>query len=247
MKNNCATIKNFLKTALLPVGETMYIWGGGWNEEENKAGKDTLRIGKNPQWHEFFKAQTADYNFKDHLYKHGFGLDCSGYVGWVMYNFIKTAYGNARSDGYVFRAGDQAKRFAEFGFGSYTRADSVTDFKAGDIMSSPEHVYITIGECPDGSVVLLHSSPPGVQLCGTYSKSGIRFSQASYLARTYMGTHFGNWYKKFGCRIKDTSYLKQYSQFRWDTTRIISDPDKLREKSAADVLRCILPDKTARP
>ena len=27
-----STIKNFLKTAAAPVGTTLYIWGGGWNE-----------------------------------------------------------------------------------------------------------------------------------------------------------------------------------------------------------------------
>ena len=29
-KNSTSTIKNFLTTALAPVGSTMYIWGGGW-------------------------------------------------------------------------------------------------------------------------------------------------------------------------------------------------------------------------
>ena len=27
------TLENLLKTALLPIGKTMYIYGGGWNEK----------------------------------------------------------------------------------------------------------------------------------------------------------------------------------------------------------------------
>ena len=33
-KNSTSTIKNFLTTALAPVGSTMYIWGGGWNKAD---------------------------------------------------------------------------------------------------------------------------------------------------------------------------------------------------------------------
>ncbi|MFR8999502.1 MAG: hypothetical protein ACLVIY_02750 [Anaerobutyricum soehngenii] len=34
-------------------------------------------------------------------------------------------------------------------------------------MSSSTHVYIVVGSCQDGSVVLVHSSPAGVRLSGT--------------------------------------------------------------------------------
>ena len=32
------SLYHFLKTALQPVGRTVYIWGGGWNEEDTAAG-----------------------------------------------------------------------------------------------------------------------------------------------------------------------------------------------------------------
>ena len=32
------TLENLLKTALLPIGKTMYIYGGGWNEKDTGAG-----------------------------------------------------------------------------------------------------------------------------------------------------------------------------------------------------------------
>ena len=31
------TVQNFLATSLEPVGNTLYIWGGGWNEEDTGA------------------------------------------------------------------------------------------------------------------------------------------------------------------------------------------------------------------
>ena len=39
-----STLRNLLKTAMAPVGSTMYIWGGGWNKADNGAGADGLRI-----------------------------------------------------------------------------------------------------------------------------------------------------------------------------------------------------------
>lgn len=35
-----STIKNFLRTAMAPVGSTMYVWGGGWNKADTGAGTD---------------------------------------------------------------------------------------------------------------------------------------------------------------------------------------------------------------
>lgn len=231
-----ATVKGFLSLALKPVGETMYIWGGGWNEDGSGAGEDALRIGINPEWRKFFMSRTSKYNYKDYLFRRGLGLDCSGYVGWVMYNYFMQTCGTVLGGGYVFKSGEQARRFADMGLGSFTDAANVTDFKAGDIMSSSGHVYIVAGSCADGSVVLLHSSPPGVQLTGTYSKQGSKFSQAAYLAKTYTSTYYSEWYEKFGTCIKDTSYLTDYSQFRWTLGGIITDPERLREKSASAVL-----------
>lgn len=37
--DNQKTLQNFLTIAIQPVGQTMYVWGGGWNEEDTGAGK----------------------------------------------------------------------------------------------------------------------------------------------------------------------------------------------------------------
>ena len=34
------SLTDFLRTAMEPVGSTMYIWGGGWNSEDNGSGED---------------------------------------------------------------------------------------------------------------------------------------------------------------------------------------------------------------
>ena len=40
--NKTATIEALLKTALEPVGSTMYIWGGGWDDADNEAGGTSI-------------------------------------------------------------------------------------------------------------------------------------------------------------------------------------------------------------
>ena len=51
------TLKNFLKTALMPVGKTMYVWGGGWNKEDTGAGIEAVSIGLSPNWEKFTRKQ----------------------------------------------------------------------------------------------------------------------------------------------------------------------------------------------
>lgn len=46
-----------MQTALLPVGYTLYIWGGGWNVCDTGAGEDAMRIGVSPRWKAFSAAR----------------------------------------------------------------------------------------------------------------------------------------------------------------------------------------------
>ena len=69
--DSTSTIKNFLTTAITPVGSTMYIWGGGWNKEDTGAGKDGVLIGLNPNWRNFCGKQKASYNYRRHRYQFG--------------------------------------------------------------------------------------------------------------------------------------------------------------------------------
>ena len=44
--------------------------------------------------------------------------------------------------------------------------------KPGDICTMATHVWMSLGCCPDGSILLVHSSPPGCILCGTLLPGG---------------------------------------------------------------------------
>lgn len=232
------TLKNFLKTALMPVGKTMYVWGGGWNKEDTGAGIEAVSIGLSPNWEKFAKKQNKNYNYKKTSYQIHDGLDCSGYVGWVIYNVFHDKDGQK---GYVMLAEKMAKEFSKQGFGTFTPAKSVKNYRAGDIMSNKYHVYIVIGRCSDGSVVLMHASPPGVQINGTVNSKGQKNSEAKKLADTYMKKYFPSWYAEYPPKTLELSYLKKYDQMRWNIGKngALQDDENLVGMNASQVLKVI--------
>lgn len=232
------TLKNFLSIAFEPIYKTMYIFGGGWNKADSGAGYGACRKGISPMWQEFCLRQTSDYDYKKHLFKNECGLDCSGYVGWVLYNYFSRCTLCFKKSGYVFKASNAAKEYANMGLGEFTHFSSVADTRAGDIMSSKDHIYISLGTFSDTSTLLIHSSPPGVQLSGTYTKSGNPSSMAIRTADEYTKKYFPVWHKKFGTIAKDTSYLSDYSRFRWDLNNkaVMTDPDGVFDMSPSEIL-----------
>ena len=54
-----------------------------------------------------------------------------------------------------------AERLSEKGWGTYIPNTEKRDFTPGDIVSMNGHVWISLGQCSDGSVVLMHSTPNG--------------------------------------------------------------------------------------
>lgn len=236
------TISKLLQVALQPVGRTLYIWGGGWASRRDRYGdwgsSEASTIGVSSRWERFFNRQGKWYNHRNYRYQEHLGLDCSGYVGWVLYNTFNTENGHGD---YVMGAQYMARTFASWGWGKYKYPGTFRDYKAGDVMSlSAGHVYIVIGQCADGSVVLVHSSPKGVQITGTYTRKGKRYSQAVKLAKYYMKRYYPKWYKKFPKCYRDTSYLTKYSRMRWNLygrKSVMSDPDGLTSMNAAQVLK----------
>ena len=227
------SMENLLFTAKEPLGDTMYVWGGGWNEEDTGAGIEAVTIGVSPRWKEFTAQQDADYNFKDTEYQIHDGLDCSGYVGWVIYNVFETENGSGEEDGYVMKASSMAEAFAGVGWGTYRKASEVTEWKPGDIMSMEGHVWICLGMCDDGSVLLMHSSPPGVRISGTYMADG-RKSQAVELAEQCMRQQYPRWFEKYPeCGVKN-NYLTTAAQMRWNET--LSDEYGIREMDAYETV-----------
>lgn len=231
-----STLKKLLLTGLEPVGTTVYVWGGGWNEADTAAGDEAKTIGVSERWKQFFLKQNKNYNYRNTRYQIHDGLDCSGYIGWCIYNIRNVTSGKS---GFVMLADKMAKNFADRGWGTYRFASQVKDYQAGDIMSSASHVYMVVGQCSDTSVVLLHSSPPGVQLCGTCTKSGKKDSEAVRLATAYMKKYYPLWYAKFPNCSRGSSYLTDYAQMRWDVSgkSIMTDPDGYRNMTAEQILK----------
>lgn len=232
------TIEQLLLRALQPVGETMYIWGGGWNASDTGAGWQVRSMHTAAAWKTFADQQDAAYDYRLYRYRNEKGLDCSGYIGWCIYGI-----GAVPIKEPVRAAGKQAGFLAELGWGSYREPEAITDYCPGDIMSSVcdccRHVWMVIGQCEDGSVVLLHASPPGVQLGGTVTPSGKTESEAFRLATDYMKRFAQEWVRRFPVRAMDIRYLTHYGQMRWDITSkgVVSDPEGYRKRSAGWVLQ----------
>ncbi len=228
------SVLDFLLTAKEPLGNTMYIWGGGWNEEDTGAGVEARSIGVSPKWKKFYELQDKNYDYRNHKYKIHDGLDCSGYVGWTVYNTFHT---KDMENGYVESSSDMAESFSKKGWGTFTKAENVSEWKAGDIMSMKGHVWISLGMCEDGSAVILHSSPPGVILCGTLLENGEK-SQAIELAEKYMSIYYPKWYEKYPNCERNEDYLKKSSRMRWNR-ETLADDEGLQEMNAEEVLEII--------
>lgn len=225
------TIGNLLVTALEPVGSTMYIWGGGWNDEDNDSGGGSVQIGVSPKWAEFASKQDASYDFEATRFQREKGLDCSGYIGWCVYNVMET---KSNKEGYVVKSTCMALNYSKRGWGKFTEIGKVRDWKAGDIMSKDGHVWMVVGRCRDGSVVFLHSTPPGISLAGTLLADGSE-SEATKLAERYMRIYFPDWYVRYPDCRRNYSYLTDSASMRWNR-KTLSDEEGLTEMTAAEVL-----------
>ncbi len=262
------TVTNFLKTALMPVGTALYVYGGGWNWQDDGASVQSKTIGIPQTWVDFFESQKETYKYYDDedktnsYYPYGAwneyyyaGLDCSGYVGWAVYNVVNTESGN---EGYVMSASNMALDFANRGWGTFSKdiGSSTEELKKrllpGDIVSKSGHVWICLGVCDDGSVVILHSTP-------SYSRAdapggGVQISavgdseecEAYKIADEYMKTYFGKWYERYPVALKN---FEEYTDFTSENTGVfsweigneafMSDPDGIRSMSARQVLQLL--------
>lgn len=234
------SLLDFLEIACLPVGETMYVWGGGWNEEDTGAGIEAVTLGVSKAWASFAAKQDENYDYRETRYQIHDGLDCSGYVGWAVYNVLETENGN---DGYVLSSGKMAEEFAFRGFGEYIPVKELSHWQAGDIMSMKGHVWIVVGMCEDGSVLLLHSSPPGVSFCGTQLPDGSK-SKAVLLAEEVMETYYPEWYQRFPECARPFSYLTEASAMRWDR-QVLNDEEGIAGKSAEEIISLLFKQRKA--
>ncbi|MCC8151290.1 MAG: hypothetical protein LIO96_07525 [Lachnospiraceae bacterium] len=237
-------VTTLLKNAMKPVGSTLYVWGGGWNAADTGAGETALYKGVYPQWATYFNQNANGYSYlpgktswqNGNRQSRFYGLDCSGYIGWTLYNSILS---NGKSGGYVTTSTKMASTLASYGYGTAQKCTASSTFKAGDIISISGHVYLCLGQCSDGSVLLVHSTPNGgVQVSGTV-KSGASSSQASKLATEYMKTNYPTWWKYFGSEGKQAVNASSYltgTKFTWKSDSTVMDSAGLRNKTADQVL-----------
>lgn len=256
------TLKNFLKTAIMPMGQVLYVFGGGWNFRDTGASELTRRIGLSSSWIRFFDEQDMNYTYRNDddksnsYYPYGqynwysdMGLDCSGYIGWVLYNTLYKADGH---EGFVMPSTKMAKSLAEKGWGIWSKKVEKR-LLPGDIVSKNGHVWFCIGTCEDGSVVIAHSTPSdsrigqpggGVQL----SALGDRENCEAYkLADYYMKTYYPKWYERYLVVVRSLDdymcFEAEYTGvFSWAVTgrhSILSDVDGLQKMDAKEVLHVI--------
>lgn len=224
--NGKKTLKTYLQNALVPCGRTLYIWGGGWGDD------DASIIGYQKSWQTFFKEHHySDYDYTGYRYQYGDGLDCSGFAAWTLYNTLYTKSGGAWL---VYQSTTVAQKYADKGWATLSTYSESQTYKPGDVVSMSGHVWISLGECSDGSVLLVHSSPKGCQISGTAGR-------AASLAAHYMKKYFPEW--PYEARTVSSGYLNYVGKARWKVTgsgRILSDPDGLQKMTADQVMKVLL-------
>ncbi|WP_369282037.1 hypothetical protein [Oscillibacter sp. GMB15532] len=243
------TLKNLLTTALAPMGGALYVYGGGWNREDTGAGPQAVHIGLAPEWCAFFRAQNKCYFYRDYypvlgenVYYYA-GLDCSGYLGWTVYN---TLHDRDSLPGYVCSSAAMAGDFARRGWGGLTEIGEENSLRPGDICGIKGHVWLCMGTCGDGSVLLAHSTPSdsragcpggGVQL-SALSPGDTGCCEALALAEMVM-RRCPAWYTRYAPVRKPWEVYTAFSGgvFRWALDGgVITDPEGVATLSAGEVL-----------
>ena len=223
------TIKNYLKNALQPVGACLYVWGG-WGHGTTK--------GVPSEWKTFYDSQNSSYNYKNHMFERSKGLDCSGFVGWAAYQIMQTK--SNVGGGYTVVSGSVGPTYVSRGWGtiisqSKLAADNYKIYP-GDIGYDDGHTWIMLGQCNDGSCVVLHSTNnAGVQLAGTPTPGGNYASQAVALAEKYMARYPGYQKNRAMYHTSTGQFIKRGNFLRWNRSTL-ADPDGYLKMTADQIL-----------
>lgn len=243
LKKNNIEVANVIRNAGMPVGKTLYVWGGGWNAADTAAGETATHIGIWPEWESYFNQNRQGYSYQagKTAWERGErhwrfkGLDCSGYLGWIIYNSVQEG---RNASGYVVSASNLAASLTQYGYGTATPCSPNSVFRPGDIVSISGHCFLCLGQCSDGSVLILHSTPNGgVQVSGTVNGNGS--SQASRLAQSFMQQHYPQWWASFGSEGKQRVSASRYlngTKFSWSMNNLVGDSENIRMKSANEVI-----------
>lgn len=232
-----------------PLGTTLYVYGGGWNLDDTGAGREAVTPFPSPAWKTFLLSQDEGYDYRRFRGSgcnpwHGAGLDCSGYLGWVIYAALHRKSG---LEGYVYPSTEMAGALAARGLGRLVRPPC--RFLPGDLFSMEGHIWLCVGVCRDESLVIAHSSPTpsrrtgcpggGVQLSAIPACDSRPRCEALGLARRYM-SQFPVWSRRYKAVSRPrTLYTvpgtnSNSGLFRWSALR---DPEGIRSMTAGQVLQ----------
>jgi len=277
------TLKNFISTAFQPLGTTLYVFGGGWDFQDLGTAYEGRTIGISSNWVKFFDDHNENYTYRDDDNKTntyypfgGFneyyyaGLDCSGFVGWSIYNNL---YKTSLTDkGFVRSASNIAKNLAENNYGkwmhnvegsNYTNPNYILltkELKVGDILSTNGHVMIVLGKCNDGSFIIIHSTPNkskanspggGVQISAVNPNGNNENCEAYKLCEEYTKKYFKKWSERYDVIVVNVEKAFNFDDeapntgiFHWDLNNgIITDPDNYSLKTAKEILNDLFEKK----
>jgi hypothetical protein len=270
------TLKNFISTAFQPLGTTLYVFGGGWDFQDLGTSNEGMTIGISPNWVKFYDDHDVNYTYKDTNKSASYypfegyneyyyaGLDCSGYVGWTIYNNLYSE--SLKEKGFVTGSTNIAKTMADKKYGTWMHTVKgsnstnpnytllVQELKVGDIISTDGHVMMCLGKCSDNSFIIMHSTPSdsivgqpggGVQLSAVNLKEdGSKNCEAYTLCEEYMKKYFKKWTDRYNVIVVKLSKVFNFPDnkpntgiFHWDLNNgVIKDPDKYASKSAKEIL-----------
>ena len=229
------TIKNYLAGALQPVGQALYVWGGGCNDSTRKGLSPTMT-----QWYNKWTSNPSGYDYNNYrnlsTTNRAKGFDCSGFVGWSAYQVMQTQSGVGY--GYTVVSGEIGSYYKGKGWGSIITQSYLSKngwtLKPGDIGYNDGHTWIVIGQCSDKSAVIVHSTPQaGVQISGTTTPTGSYSSEAVALAKKYMSMYSG--YSIFNYHPSVGNYIRNGNFLRWNGNTL-SDPDGYYNMTADQIL-----------
>lgn len=105
-------------------------------------------IGLSPTWAQFAAQQAPEYDYQATRYQIHNGPDCSGYIGWLIYN---TFHSNNGEPGYGCKAANMASTLSSYGWGSYVYAGDSLDFQPSrctDMRYPAVEWLCQPGDCP---------------------------------------------------------------------------------------------------
>jgi hypothetical protein len=228
------TVENLLRVALSAVGETCYVFGGGWGEENHK-------IGLSQQSLNFFNQQDKSYDENLHdatkgTASRGDGWDCAAMLGWVLYNtyfceddILLRDFLPESTDEISYGIGGPERTFvSDCIIEDFVRRNmgqkfhfSLDKIQPGDIVHVPGHIFLVLGVCEDKSMVVSHSSVTvhgddlsqgGSMLSATLSENGEKESEALEIVTEFMRTYAPAFHEKFARDDGTSDFCLFYSK-----------------------------------